>query len=875
MKHILRLFLTFALILVTTSINAGTTYGCQDYYTMKIGERLALRRNIGHYPSNWTRVNWFIGYSGKSVKIVSQDYDYCTIEAEAECSNVPVYCQMYYNGDLSTLYYDITVKSNGKLTITASPAGGSVLPGEKVTLSTNYSGATIYYTLNGSTPTTYSSVYTSSGITIDNSCTLKALAVKSGYTDSNIFTADYTVSKTFTAKTVEGVDMKFSINSDNSSCRVEEYAINRWTSGSVTIPSSIYGYPVTHISNYAFEGCSTVSSVVMPNSISTIGWYAFKGCSNLSSIILSNSLETITLGTFMDCVSLTTINIPNSVTSIGEYAFRGCYGLTNVTIPNSVASIDKYAFRDCKGLISVDIPNSVTNIGDWTFYNCSSLASVNVPNSVARIGKSAFYNCSSLTNITIPNTITRIENQTFQNCTSLESVTIPSSVTSIGDYAFYGCSALETLTGCKSVERVGSNAFYVLFGGTPWESNLPEGINYIGKVLYLHKGKVPANTTINIPAGCTQIYNGAFTGKVGLVGVNIPASVTKIASGAFCQCPYLQTITVDASNPAYDSRNNCNAVIETATNTLIQGCSSTTIPNNVTSIGASAFNGNWTKDEILVPNQIDSIARSAFRGNNNVKSILIGKGLRKIDSYAFTTLPQLKEITVATTNPYFDSRDNCNAIIEKTTNALVVGCTGTIIPNTVKTIGEDAFYGNGNESFTSLVVPSSVEEIKAFAFEYLSHLRNITIGENVKTFGNYILYGCKSLEAIESLNGFPDDIDEKVFDSGNKDFSIFDNVTLYVPVGCRNNYRLATGWSNFKNIVEGPMEDDTDMLRGDANGDGIVSVTDIVATANHILGATSSEFNTANADSNLDGIISVTDIVYDAQYILTGSFPEK
>lgn len=335
-------------------------------------------------------------------------------------------------------------------------------------------------------------------------------------------------------------------------------------------------------------------------------------------------------------------------------------------------------------------------------------------------------------------------------------------------------------------------------------------MNFLGKVLFKHKGEVPANTTINIPSGCTQIYDGAITGKEGLVGVNIPSSVSKIASGAFNNCPDLQTITVDAANSAYDSRNNCNAVIETATSTLIQGCSSTTIPNNVTSIGASAFYGNWTKDEILVPNQIDSIAGSAFRGNNNVKSILIGKGLRKIGSYAFAQLSQVKEITVAAGNTYFDSRNNCNAIIEKATNTLVVGCSGTTIPKTVKTIGEYVFYGNGNESFTSLVVPSSVEEIKTYAFENLSHLRNITIGENVKTFGNYILYGCKSLEAIESLNGFPDDIDEKVFDSGNKDFSIFDNVTLYVPVGCRNNYRLATGWSNFKNIVEGTFGDGID-----------------------------------------------------------------
>lgn len=457
--------------------------------------------------------------------------------------------------------------------------------------------------------------------------------------------------------------------------------------------------------------------------------------------------------------------------------FDGCESLNSIVIPNSVQSIGQYAFNECSNLSSVVISNSVTSIDKYAFMGCSSLKSVELPNTVADIGASAFQDCGSLENITLSNSLKQLDLSIFS-----------------------GCSSIRTIKGGNNIEYL-KGGFQL--SGTPWEKNLPDGMNFLGKVLFSYKGEMPANTILRIPEGCTQLFSG-FSDQNGLAELHLPSSVVVITTLTI-NCPNLQKITVDASNTVYDSRNNCNAVIRTATNYLEQGCSRTTIPSNVTSIGVASFWGNWTKEEIVIPNQIEEIDRNAFRGCSNVKSILIGKGLRKIAVTAFEELPHLKEITVSASNPYYDSRDNCNAIIEKATNTLVVGCAGTTIPNSVKTIGNYAYNGNGDEEFTSLVIPNSVEEIKANAFRELPHLREVSIGANVKTFGNNLFYGCNSLEVIESLNGFPAEIDEKVFDSGSEDFSIYDNVTLYVPAGCRNNYRVATGWSNFKNIVEGSL----------------------------------------------------------------------
>ena len=160
--------------------------------------------------------------------------------------------------------------------------------------------------------------------------------------------------------------------------------------------------------------------------------------------------------------------------------------------------------------------------------------------SVTSIGDAAFYGCSSLTSLTIPNSVTSIGRSAFYDCSSLTSLTIPNSVTSIGAQAFSYCRGLTSLT---------------------------------------------------IPNSVTSIGDQAFRGCSGLTSVTIPNSVTSIGYGAFNKCRSLTSIVVESGNTHYDSRNNCNAIIQTDNNQLVQGCQNTIIPNSVTSIGEAAFSG--------------------------------------------------------------------------------------------------------------------------------------------------------------------------------------------------------------------------------------------------------------------------------------------
>ena len=350
---------------------------------------------------------------------------------------------------------------------------------------------------------------------------------------------------------------------------------------------------------------------------------------------------------------------------------------TKVVIPSTVnnypvTGIGYKAFSGCSGLKNVTIPDSVTEISSYAFNDCTGLKSVTIPNSVTSIGNLAFCGCSGLKNVTIPDSVTSIGNAAFYGCTGLKSVTIPNSVTTIGNLAFCGCYSL---------------------------------------------------TIVTIPDSVTAIGDSAFSGCSGLTSVTIPDSVTSIGKWAFSGCSGLTSIKVASDNPIYDSRDNCNAIIETATNTLIHGCQSTTIPDSVTSIGSSAFSGCSGMTSVIIPASVTSIGISAFSGCTG-----------------------LTTIKVASDNPMYDTRDNCNAIIETATNSLICGCQSTVIPNSVTAIGMYAF--NECSSLKSITIPNSVTHIGIWAFDCCTGLTSVTIPDSVTSIGGAAFWGCSSLKSV-------------------------------------------------------------------------------------------------------------------------------
>ena len=195
------------------------------------------------------------------------------------------------------------------------------------------------------------------------------------------------------------------------------------------------------------------------------------------------------------------------------------------------------------------IPSSVqgykvTSIKQASFSQCE-IEEISLPNSLTTIGTQAFSWCKSLKSISIPNSVTSIEEKSFQYCEKLESVVLSNNMKRIEHWLFWECTSLLNVSGYNNIEYIDIGAF----NKTPWLANLPDGENYIGKVLLTYKGKMPANTTIKIKDGCTQIAGSAFSNQVGLVAITIPSSLVILDSNPFAGCTNLTSFKVMSKEP--------------------------------------------------------------------------------------------------------------------------------------------------------------------------------------------------------------------------------------------------------------------------------------------------------------------------------------
>ena len=409
-----------------------------------------------------------------------------------------------------------------------------------------------------------------------------------------------------------------------------------------------------------------------------------------------------------------------TVVSIGESAFYGCTGLRAVTIGNSICAIHSYAFCDCFNLSSVEMPDQMYKIGDRAFAS------------------------TAFTEVVLPSGLLNIEEACFMSCKSLVSITIPANVTEIGRMAFFSCYSLQSVTfsNNSSLQRIWDSAFENC-------SSLAE---------------------IEIPNSVVQIRWSAFRSCTNLSTVTIGTGVTEIQNYAFMGCSALETVNFNAINcTVSDKASFCDSPRFKNLN----------IGEEVQLINGSAFTDCGSIIKLVIPNSVTTIKSRAFKGCRSLDTIEIGNSLQSLadDAFAYCS-GSLHYITVDHDNPYFDTRNNCNALIKTSTNELVLGSVNTIIPDGVISIGNCAFT---NRRITSINIPKTIQ-----------------------TIGNESFYNCYLLDTIISEAMTPPLAYPKTFEEcGSLGMTI-----VYVPYGTIQLYRIAPGWKNFWNFVERGMNID-------------------------------------------------------------------
>ena len=709
------------------------------------------------------------------------------------------------------------------------------------------------------------------------------------FTKKSDKTNDLKDGDTFTAKTIEGVEMTFKVlSASDKTCQVgtgQGISIDKEYSGSITIPETINGFRVTTVAFEAF-GSSKINSVVIGNNVTYIEQNAFISCQWLKSISFPNN-NGFSLGfwPFQGCTSLETITLPKNLTSMDCNPFMGCSSLSYIGVdennPN-YKSVDGVVYsKDTKAIYAYpcgrpsteyEIINGTQVIGMAAFSTATKMEKIHIPNSVTRIYGSAFFACTNLKALILPPDITYIpyDLATFSGITE---VVIPNKVTSIESSAFSVCNRL-TLVKVEIEEplAIDENTF----------SNR-------------------ANATLYVPKGCVDVYSKAnywkefkeikeidggdddaelkdgdtFTAKT-VEGVEMTFKVIS-ASNKTCQVGGIGGTGLEASIDKEYSGSitipetiNGFRVVTVAFNAFY-GCKINTviIGNNVTYIDQNAFLSCQRLKSVTFPNNNGfRLKYWSFQGCPSLETITLPRNLTSMDGSPFLDCPSLYYIGVEEDNPNYKSIDGVvyskdSKVIwaypcgRPSTEYEIIDGTQVIgraafmsasklerihIPNSVTRIDDSAFWSCTN--LKTLILPPDLTSIPNGLATFSNKITEISIPNKVTSIGNGAFQACHSLTSVRVEIEEPLAIDEYTF-------SARANATLYVPRGSVDAYSKADYWKDFKQIM--PI--------GDANGDGAIDDADVEEAADFIMDRPSETFVEAAADMNGDGVVNVIDVV--------------
>ena len=596
--------------------------------------------------------------------------------------------------------------------------------------------------------------------------------------------------------------VKYELRQDETSFYYEITGHTDDLKSEIVIPANINGVAVRELNGYnTFKNCESLTKVTFPNDMTSIYFNAFEGCLNLTTFVSQIQDPSTVRGSLpTEVYERAILWVPAGTRNAYRKTYMGNffiyeegeasvayernqtdeqgvsykleqddegfkYSVTGhtdalaerVTIPETVSGvpvkkIEGSAFENCTGLKWISIPEGVTNIGNGypksVFTGCSLTLVLNQKN------VADWSSCDFITALELGNNVDSIAPSAFSSCKNMAEITFGENVRVISDKAFSDCTSLQEVVLPKKIEMK-----------DVWSS---------------YRGPFYACSSINkVTIECERFGNW-FSESGTLKTVYIGSGVKEVTSSALSGCSGLETITVDAANTIYDSRDNCNALIETATNNLLAGFNTTKIPESITAIAEKAFSGMSALTEVTIPAGVTAIGNYAFSGCTGLQSVTsyimepFSIGWNTFDSSTLSSatlrVPYLKSNDYKKTTGWnfttiveMEGSPEEMAVIEFVDPIAKAVCVnnwdhngdGEISMGEAKLVNEITGFSYKKElvSFDEIKYFVNVTSIGSSAFYGCSSLASISIPEGVTSIGNSAFYGCSSLASISIPEG--------------------------------------------------------------------------------------------------------------------------
>ena len=561
--------------------------------------------------------------------------------------------------------------------------------------------------------------------------------------------------------------------------------------GDLNLPSKINGVTVTTIGSYAFQDANYEGKVTLPDTVTVIEESAFED-SSLREIVLPKGLKKLGASAFYCCRDLIGADIPDGITALENNLFAGCHSFAHVTLPKNLQAISYDVFSVCN-LTKVDLPPTLQGIGASAFSDNKNLKEINLPDSIEIIAKGAFSG-TGLTKVTLPPKLTEIADRLFDCCPNLTDVTIPSGVTRIGEMAFKQNESLKQIKLPKGLKSIGFDAFgntgltqidipasvetiedYAFYDCPGLARN---GMVIVGNILFQYTGE---DSVVTIPNGVTKIGCSAFQGCTTVTEVTIPNTVTEIGEYAFNDCTSLKSITIPDSVTKIGkwAFGNCSSMTSVKMRPNLKdigeyafyGCDGLA-KDGMVIIGNMLYDYVGTDEVVTVPNSVTGINHTAFQGSE-VREVILPDSVTSMGEYVFSGCHKLEKVT---------------------------------FPSGMKSLPKGTFFNCW--SITDMVLPDTLETIGSMAF-YNTALKTITFPPSLTTIGNGAFLECSSYQEIR-IPSTVTDIGDHAFGlyqyigSNYRKYEPIPGVTIY-----GETWSAAHAYANTYGVAFVPTDDDT------------------------------------------------------------------